>query len=118
MALYYGQEARADLNVMANSCACAGLNAVANSRACTDYRCRAQIARPHRLTTPRTTCPSALAAGSRVRAGLQRGGQLARPHRLKNTMVGLSVCSRGRFTREGFQFHLVIINFMADYFSA
>ena len=75
-----------------------------------------RLARPHRLTTPRTTCPSALAAGSRVRAGLQRGGQLARPHRLTNTVAGLSVYSRGRFTREGFRFHPVIINFRADYF--
>ena len=35
-----------------------------------------RLARPHHLTTPRTTRPSALAAGSRVRTGLQRRGRL------------------------------------------
>ena len=38
---------------------------------------------PRRLTTPRTTRPSTLVAGSCVRASLQHGGQLARPHRFK-----------------------------------
>ena len=57
-------------------------NDVAVSRDHTGLQRGGQFARLHRLTTPRTTRPSALAAGSRVRAGLQRAGQLARPHRL------------------------------------
>jgi len=47
---------------------------------------RGRLSRLHRLTTRRTTCPSAPAYNavvvSRVRADLQQGGQLARPHRL------------------------------------
>ena len=75
-----------------------------------------RLPRLHHLTTPRTTHPSAFTTGSRIRTRLQCGGQLARPHRLTNVVADLSVCSRGRFTREGFQFHLVIINFVAGYF--
>ena len=51
-----------------------------NSRTGLQYR--GPLSRPHRLTTPRTTRPSTLAAGSRVRTSLQQGGQLTRPHRL------------------------------------
>ena len=50
------------------------------------HPCRFQqygrLSRPHRITAPQTTRPPALATGSRVRIGLQRGGQFARPHRL------------------------------------
>jgi hypothetical protein len=77
---------------------------------------RGRLARPRRLTTPRTTLPSALAAGSRVRTGLQRGGQLARPHWFtmpRPTHLSTSVADSLVI---GFNFTIVIINSSADNF--
>ena len=70
-----------------------------------------RLARPRRIAAPQTTRPPALAIGSRVRIGLQRGVQFARPHRLtmpRPTLPPALVYSAAVDSP--------VINFMADYF--
>ena len=82
----------------------------------TGLQCRGRLSRPHRLTTPRTTRPSVLAAGSRVRAGLQRGGQLTCPYRFTAPRpTHLSARAADSLVID-FSFTMVIINSAVDNF--
>ena len=75
-----------------------------------------RLARPHRLTTPRTNRPSALAAGSRVHAGLRRGEQFARPHRRTTLRPTHPFAPSGDSSMVDFSFTMVTINSMVDNF--
>ena len=65
---------------------------------------------------PQTTRPSALAAGSCVRAGLQRGGQLARPHRLTTPRPAHLSAPVADSAVIDFSFTVMIINSAVDNF--
>ena len=65
---------------------------------------------------PQTTRPSALATGSRVRAGLQRGGQFARPHRFTTPRPDHPSAHLADSAVINFSITVVIINSMADNF--
>ena len=67
-------------------------------------------------STRRPTRPSALAAGSRVHAGLQRGEQFARPHRLITLRVTHPFAPTGDSSVVDFSFTVVTINSTADNF--
>ena len=80
------------------------------------HQCAGRLARPHHLTTPRTTRPSALATGSCVRASLQRGGQLARPHRFTTPRPVHPSARMADSSMIDVSFTVVIINSAVDIF--
>ena len=107
-------------------------NAPADSPVRTSLQHRGRFLRPRRFTTMRTICPFAPAYNATDDSPVRPRGRFTClrqlttpwptrcPRRLtkvtSDSPVHTGLPRRGRFTREGLQLHLAIINFMAHYF--